>query len=59
MIFSQRIRDGSWIGTRTVFANDVFVVQSSVVVAGAVVTKDVESSTLVRGVTAHVIRCLD
>jgi acetyltransferase-like isoleucine patch superfamily enzyme len=52
------IADGAWIGARAVILPGVTVHSGAVVAAGAVVTKDVESETLVGGVPAKLIRRL-
>lgn len=50
------IEDDVWIGNRVIILPGVKVGQGSVVGAGAVVTKDVESYTIVAGNPAVVIR---
>ncbi len=50
------IESGVWIGANATILPGVTIGQSSVVAAGAVVTKDVAPNTLVGGVPASVIR---
>ncbi len=53
------IGDYAWIGARAVVLPGVTIRTGAVVAAGAVVTKDVESNTIVAGVPANVIRYLN
>jgi maltose O-acetyltransferase len=53
------IRDGAWIGARSIILPGVTVGEGSIVGAGAIVTKDVPPSTLVGGVPARVIRTVN
>ncbi len=50
-----KIGDRAWIGPNTVILHDVTIGEGAVVAAGAVVTKDVPSYSLVGGVPAKVI----
>ena len=52
------IGNGTWLGARCTILPGVTVGEGAIVAAGAVVTKDVESNTLVGGVPAKVIRHL-
>ena len=52
------IGDGCWIGANATILGGVTIGDGAVVAAGAVVTKDVESHTIVGGVPARVIRKL-
>ena len=52
------IGDDIWIGTNAVILPGVTIGDHSVVAAGAVVTKDVPSHTLVAGVPAKIIKTL-
>jgi maltose O-acetyltransferase len=54
-----QIGDGAWLGARTVVLPGVSIGAGAVVVAGAVVTRDVVSNTLVAGVPAKAVRTLD
>lgn len=53
------IGNGSWIASRVTVLPGVSIGKSSVVAAGAVVTRDVPPNTLVAGVPARVVRALD
>jgi carbonic anhydrase/acetyltransferase-like protein (isoleucine patch superfamily) len=53
------INDGAWIGARATILPGVSIGKGVVVAAGAVVTRDVESHTLVGGVPARVLKTLD
>jgi maltose O-acetyltransferase len=53
------IKDGAWIGSRSIVLPGVTVGAGSVVGAGAIVTKDVPPRTLAGGVPARVIRVID
>ncbi len=52
------VENGVWIGANSIILPNVTIGQSSVVAAGAVVTKDVPPFTLVAGIPAKVIRNL-
>ena len=54
-----RIGDGCWLGTRVTVLAGVSIGDGAIVAAGAVVAGDVESTTLVGGVPARLIRKLD
>ena len=54
-----KIEDGCWICSGAIICGGVTIEKNSVVAAGAVVTKDVPANSLVAGVPAKVIRCLD
>jgi maltose O-acetyltransferase len=51
------IEDDAWIGAGAIVLPGVTVGRGAVVAAGAVVTKDVESFTIVGGVPSVVIGC--
>lgn len=53
-----RIEDGCWIGARVTILPGVTIGRSSVVAAGAVVTKSTAPGSLVAGVPARLIRTL-
>ena len=53
------IEDDVWIGSGAIITDGVRVGQGAVVAAGAVVTKDVPSHTVVGGVPARVLREID
>lgn len=59
LTFEQKVGNGSWIGIRSLFINNVTVGESCVVAGGAVVTGDIAPNTLVGGVPARVIRRLE
>ena len=52
------IRDGAWICSGAIINPGVTIGEDAVVAAGAVVTKDVESRTVVAGVPARVIKTM-
>lgn len=52
------VGSGSWLGTRSTILPGVTIGSGCVVAAGSVVTKSIESNTLVGGVPARVIRQL-
>jgi acetyltransferase-like isoleucine patch superfamily enzyme len=52
------VEDDVWIGSGAILTDGVRVGQGSVIAAGAVVTKDVESHTIVAGVPARKIRMI-
>jgi maltose O-acetyltransferase len=52
------VRDGCWIGARSVILGGVTIGEGSVVAAGSVVTQPVPANTLVAGVPARVKRQL-
>ena len=54
--YSQFVGNGSWVGIRCTFVNEVHVGEGSVVAAGAVVTKDVPADVVVGGIPAKVIK---
>ncbi len=51
-----RIGDGAWVGAGCIILPGVHVGAGSVVAAGAVVSRDVPSNSLVAGVPARVVR---
>lgn len=53
------IGDGCWIGARATILPGVAVGAGAIVAAGAVVTADVRPDTIVAGVPAREVRCLD
>jgi acetyltransferase-like isoleucine patch superfamily enzyme len=53
------VENSVWIGSGAILLPGVTIGRGAVVAAGAVVTKDVPSSTLVAGVPAQIIRDLD
>ena len=53
------IGSDSWLGANSVIMPDVTIGKSSVVGAGAVVTKSVPDNTIVAGVPAKIIRKID
>ena len=53
------VENGVWIGTNATILGGVTIGYGSIVAAGAVVTKDVPSNTIVAGVPAKVIRTID
>lgn len=53
------IEDDVWIGSGAIICDGVRVGEGAVVAAGAVVTKDVPSHTVVAGVPAQVVREID
>lgn len=53
------IEDNCWIGAKTTIVDGVHIGFGSIVAAGAVVTKDVPSLSVVGGVPARLIRVLD
>lgn len=53
------IKDGCWICSGAVVCGGVTIGENSIVAAGAVVTKDVPSNSIVAGVPAKVIRRID
>jgi maltose O-acetyltransferase len=52
------VGDGAWLGARCVVLPGVRIGEGAIVAAGAVVTRDVESHTLVAGVPARFVRSL-
>ena len=50
------LKKGCWIGARSTILKGVQIGENAVVAAGSVVTKDVDSHTLVAGVPAKVIK---
>ena len=56
---SISIGNGCWIGTRATILPGVKIGGGSIIAAGAVITKDVDTNTLVGGVPAKMIRQLD
>jgi maltose O-acetyltransferase len=57
--YPVHIGPGVWLGARCLILPGVTVGAGAVVAAGAVVTKDVPSNTLVGGVPARVLRALE
>lgn len=53
------IGDGAWIASRVTVLAGVSIGRGAVVAAGAIVTRDVTSNTLVAGVPARVVRSLE
>ena len=53
------VKDGCWICSGAIICGGVTIGENSVVAAGAVVAKDVPANSLVAGVPAKVIRCID
>ena len=53
------IKDGCWICSGAIICGGVTIGENSVVAAGAVVTRDVPSNSLIAGVPAKVIRKID
>lgn len=53
------IKEGCWICSGAIVCGGVTIGENSVVAAGAVVTRDVPSNSLVAGVPAKVIRKID
>ncbi len=53
------LEDDVWLGARVTVLKGVTIGRGAVVAAGAVVTKNVAPRTLVGGVPAKLIRCLD
>lgn len=53
------IGDGCWLGARSTILPGVVVGAGAIVAAGAVVTADVRPNTVVAGVPAREVRCLD
>jgi maltose O-acetyltransferase len=51
-----KIKDGAWIGARTMILPGVTIGQGAVVAAGSIVTKDVPPNTIVAGSPAKVIK---
>lgn len=53
------LQDDCWIGTGVIIYPNIVVGNSSIVLAGSVVTKDVPPYTIVGGVPAKVIKSID
>ena len=53
------IKKNAWIGAKATILPGVTVGENAVVVAGAVVTKDVPANTVVAGMPAKVIKKID
>jgi maltose O-acetyltransferase len=53
------IGNGCWLGARVTVLGGVTIGEGAIVAAGAVVTSDVPSNTLVGGVPARIIRSLE
>ncbi len=54
-----KIGDGVWIGARSTILSGVTIGNGAVIAAGALVTRDVPSHTVVAGLPAKVVRELD
>ena len=52
------IADGCWLGAGSIILPGVNVGYKSVIAAGAVVTKNIDSYTMVGGIPARIIRTL-
>lgn len=57
--FNTRIGKGCWIGAHSILLNGVTISSSSIVAAGSIVIKDVESNSLVGGNPAKFIKKLE
>lgn len=53
------IEDGAWIGAGVIILSGIKIGQGAIIAAGSVITKDVESYTLVGGVPAKRIKEID
>lgn len=56
---NTRIKEGVWIGARSIILPGITIGEYAVIAAGSVVTKDVEPFTMVGGNPAQVIRKID
>src|SRR5262249_22989117 len=54
-----RVKRGASIGTSATIMCGVTIGEHAIVGAGSVVTKDIPAHTIVAGVPAHAVRCLD
>lgn len=57
--YTIKIGNGCWLGSGSIFMNNIEVNESSVVAARACVVRSIESNVLVGGVPAKVIRPLE
>lgn len=55
---AQSVGNGTWIGCRVTVINETAIGESCIIAAGAVVTKNIESNTMVGGMPAKTIKTL-